>query len=220
MPKPDRGVPSRLRVLHRELAACTVCPKMVRPVVHGPPIDARILVVGQAPGPREGKFGRPFAWTAGKTLFAWLAGPTGANEAEIRERIYFAAVARCFPGKAPGGGDRKPDETEIAACRRWLVAETEILKPELVIPIGSLAIGEVLGPGAFPPGSTLARVIGSKRRAVYHGARVDVIPLPHPSGVSTWHRTEPGGTLLGRALALLGAHPTVRGAFAKGPTSS
>lgn len=197
-----------LRVLHFALSRCTKCPKMVRPVVHGPAILSPILVIGQAPGPREGALGRPFAWTAGKTLFRWLATPTGADEKTIRERVYFSAVARCFPGKAKGGGDRKPDPTEIAACRPWLARETELLQPELVIPVGSLAIAEVLGHTG-----KLDAIIGAKKRARYHGVDVDVIPLPHPSGASTWHRVEPGLSLLRRALGLLGEHPTVRRSF-------
>ena len=198
----------QLRVLHAELARCTKCPNMVRPVVHGPAIETPIFVLGQAPGPREGALGRPFAWTAGKTLFRWLAEPTGADEDTIRRRVYFAAVARCFPGKAKGGGDRKPDPTEIAACKPWLERETHLLRPELVVPVGALAIAEVLGHTG-----KLDAIIGTKKRARYHGVDVDVIPLPHPSGASTWHRVEPGVTLFRRALNLLAKHPAIRSQF-------
>ncbi len=183
---------------------------MVRPVVHGPPIASPILVVGQAPGPREGALGRPFAWTAGKTLFAWLRGPTGADEAVLRERIYFSAVARCFPGKAKGGGDRKPDEDEILACRKWLRAEAEILAPQLVIPVGGLAIAQVLGHAG-----KLDAIVGTRKRITWHGVACEAIALPHPSGASTWHRTEPGKKLLARALGLLEEHPVVKATFAR-----
>ena len=67
----------------------------------------RVLLVGQAPGDKEPVLGRPFAWTAGKTLrrgFTSLAW----SEDEVRDRVYFAAVCRCFPGKRPEGGDRVP----------------------------------------------------------------------------------------------------------------
>src|SRR5580693_9285334 len=112
-----RGVLQRLGVLHQELDACTACPNMIRPVVHGPPVDSRIVLIGQAPGPREGSFGRPFAWTAGKTMFRWFGEALGVDEETFRARVYIAAVARCFPGKATGGGDRRPDADEIARCR-------------------------------------------------------------------------------------------------------
>src|SRR5690348_5384304 len=110
----------RLRLLHTEMESCKACPKMIGPVVHGPPVVTRILLIGQAPGPREGGFGRPFAWTAGKTLFQWFERALGVTEAEFRSHVYMAAVARCFPGKAKGGGDRKPDPDEILRCQAHL----------------------------------------------------------------------------------------------------
>jgi uracil-DNA glycosylase len=183
---------------------------MVGPVVHGPAILTPVLLVGQAPGPHEGKLGRPFAWTAGKTLFKWIQEATGADEARVREAIYFAAVARCFPGKAKGGGDRRPDPTEIASCRPFLERETRILQPELVLPVGTLAIAEVLGHTG-----PLAEVVGTQQRARYHGVPCDVIALPHPSGASTWHRMEPGKTLLAKAMQLVAAHPALRQALGR-----
>src|ERR1043165_4894202 len=101
---------------------------MIGPVVHGPPVLSKVFLVGQAPGPHEGKFGKPFAWTAGRTLFRWFEESMGIPEEKFRERIYMAAVARCFPGKANGGGDRKPDPKEIEACRTFLVREVDILQ--------------------------------------------------------------------------------------------
>jgi uracil-DNA glycosylase len=199
-----------LKVLHAELDACRACPEMIGPVVHGPPVPSAILLVGQAPGPREGSFGRPFAWTAGKTLFRWFEEATGASEDAVRASIYFAAVARCFPGKAKGGGDRKPDPVEVDNCRTFLEREVGILRPKLVVPVGTLAIREVLGHEG-----PLAEVVGTRRRARYHGADVDVIALPHPSGASTWHRVEPGKSLLGRAMRLLASHPEVKRALAR-----
>ena len=196
---------AKLQAVHRALQACRACPKMVGPVVHGPAVPSRILLVGQAPGPREGSFGRPFAWTAGRTLFRWFEEALGATEAEVRERIYFAAVARCFPGKAPGGGDRRPDPQEIERCGAFLRREVDALQPRLVLPVGTLAIEQVLGVKG-----PLSGVVGTVHRAQYHGIELDVLPLPHPSGASTWHRTEPGKGLLYQALRLLACHPEVK----------
>lgn len=181
--------------------------------VHGAAIEARILLVGQAPGPHEAKLGRPFAYTAGRTLFKWFAR-AGVTEEEFRARVYMAAVARCFPGKATkGAGDREPDAAEIANCRRHLAREVEALAPELILAVGRLAITEVLGPERFTKKNTLADVVGTRLRATFHGRDVDVIALPHPSGVSSWPNTEPGKTKLARALALLEKHPAWRGSF-------
>src|SRR5687768_14681531 len=120
-----------LMEVHRDLDACRACTGMIGPVVHGPPVLSKIFLVGQAPGPHEGKFGRPFAWTAGKTMFRWFEQFTGIDEETFRAHVYMAAVARCFPGKAKGGGDRKPDAREIDACRPFLEREVAILKPRL-----------------------------------------------------------------------------------------
>jgi uracil-DNA glycosylase len=205
------AVVRKLKVLHAELDACSACSDMIGPVVHGPALDTRVLLVGQAPGVHEGSRMKPFAWTAGKTLFRWLEQATGANEEQIREAIYFSAVARCFPGKAKGGGgDRVPSPPEILRCRRFLEGEAKILKPELLLPVGALAISEVLGKKG-----PLVDVIGSQQRVRYHGVECDMIALPHPSGASTWHRMEPGKALLEGALALVAAHPAIRAALAR-----
>jgi uracil-DNA glycosylase len=182
---------------------------MVGTPVHGAPVVSRILLVGQAPGPREASLGRPFAWTAGRTLFVWLQKATGADEATVRAHVYISAVARCFPGKAPGGGDRRPDPTEVETCRQWLSAEVALLRPRLIVPVGTLAIESVLGHRG-----KLLEVVGRLERLRVFGQRVDVLPLPHPSGASTWHRMEPGKTLLKKALLLLARHPEVKAAFA------
>ncbi|MBI5688596.1 MAG: uracil-DNA glycosylase family protein [Verrucomicrobia bacterium] len=186
------------------LRACTRCPRMHKPVVVGRPTPSRILLVGQAPGDKEPKLGRPFAWTAGKTLFKWFHGALGWTEDEVRERVYFAAVCRCFPGKRPEGGDRVPAPEEIAACAAWLDREFELLQPRLVLPVGKLAITRFLGE------RPLIETIGRSFPITAAGRTADCIPLPHPSGASPWHRIEPGKTLLARALRLVARHEAVR----------
>ena len=171
-------------VLHEELDACRACPDMIGPVVHGPPVPSRIFLLGQAPGPREGRIGKPFAWTAGRTLFRWFEEALGVAEEELRAGVYMAAVARCFPGKAKGGGDRRPAPDEIARCRTFLEREVAICRPELILPVGTLAIEQVLGHRG-----PLVEVVGQPREVRWHGASATAIALPHPSGASTWHRS-------------------------------
>lgn len=172
---------------------------MIPPVVTGQPVASKVLLVGQAPGIKEGVMGRPFAWTAGKTLFKWFAS-IGLAEQAFRSRVYMAAVCRCFPGKNPNGGDRVPTEQEIRNCSRWLDAEIVLLRPELIIPVGRLAIEQFMEVGR------LVDVIGHEFELEENGDMIDVIPLPHPSGASTWHRTEPGIRLLRKSLTLIEHH--------------
>ena len=173
---------------------------MQGPVVMGEPVRSKVLLVGQAPGFKEIEVHRPFAWTAGKTLFRWFE-EVGLDESGFRRRVYMAAVCRCFPGKNPKGGDRVPDATEIANCEGWLRDEIRLLRPRLVIPVGKLAIQQ------FVEVERLKDVVGGVLPVERFGATFDLIPLPHPSGASTWHRTEPGKSLLASALAELDRHP-------------
>ena len=183
-----------------ELRACTACPKMIKPVVVGSPVVTPVISIGQAPGDREGPAGKPFAWTAGKTLFKWFES-IGVDEAQYRSSIYMAAVCRCFPGKNPKGGDRVPSKQEIQNCWSWLEREMDLLQPKLLIPIGKLAIEQLI------PVEKLTDAVGQVHTFEHSGRKLDVIALPHPSGLSTWFKMEPGKTLLRHSLDLIAEHP-------------
>ena len=181
------------------LRACRKCPAMIPPVITGIPVNSKIMLIGQAPGDREGELGKPFGWTAGKTLFKWFAS-IGLEEETFRQQVYIAAVCRCFPGKKPKGGDRVPSKDEIAQCKPWLEAEFEIMRPDLILPIGKLAISQ------FIEVDKLIDVIGQSFKKEIGGRTVEIIPLPHPSGASTWHQRSPGKDLLEQALKLIERH--------------
>ena len=206
-----QATPQRTLQLLREhqlaLRGCSACANMQRPPIVGTAVPSRVLLVGQAPGDKEPALGRPFAWTAGKQLFKWFA-PLGLNEEQFRARVYIAAVCRCFPGKNPTGGDRVPSPEEVSRCRPWLEREIELLRPELIVPVGRVAIEQ------FLPARPLVEQIGRAVQITRGRVCTDVIPLPHPSGASTWPRAEPGKTLTASALALIGAHPAWRALLA------
>ena len=198
-------VAERLAEHVADVRACVQCPRMRRPAVPGYPTVSRTMLIGQAPGRHEPVVGRPFAWTAGKTLFRWFREGCGVEEEPFRRSVYMTAVCRCFPGENTQGGDRVPDRSEVAECARWLGAEFAILRPELVIPVGRLAILQLLPP------APLTEIIGRSFRGRYAGHECDVIPLPHPSGASPWPRIEPGLGLTRQALALIREHPAFPG---------
>ncbi len=203
-------VVAELERVHAEIRALRL-PGFAGEPVHGPAIASRVFLLGQAPGPHEAKLGRPFAWKAGKTLFSWFERAVGATEEQVRGRVYMAAVVRCFPGKSAGGGDRVPSAEEIRASRPFIEREIAALQPKLVIPVGRLAIAEVLGRD-----EPIAAVVGRELRVHFHGVELDAVCLPHPSGASTWFKLEPGRTLLERALRILARHPEIRRAFRRG----
>ena len=185
------------------LVQCRRCPRMLPPPVSGGAVLSKVMLVGQAPGVREPVLGRPFAWTAGKTLFRWMEEFCGLNEASFRSLVYFAAVCRCFPGKAPGGSDRVPAPDEIRNCSSWMNDEFQILRPRLVIPVGKLAIAQFM---AF---EKMDEVISRKFVLDHNGVKFDFIPLPHPSGASPWPRVSPGRELTIRALKKIARHPEI-----------
>ena len=187
-----------------ELLQCRRCPRMKSTPVSGGAIVSDVMIIGQAPGPREPVLLRPFAHTAGQTLFRWFEEFCGMNEAAVRSKIYFAAVCRCFPGKNSSGGDRVPAPDEIRNCSSWMDDEIRILRPRLIIPVGRLAIVQ------FIDCAKLVKVIGRKFRVERAGHRFDMIPLPHPSGASPWHKIPPGLELTKRALELIARHSAIR----------
>jgi uracil-DNA glycosylase len=158
----------------------------------------RAMLVGQAPGQTETRGGKPFAGRAGRTLFRWLER-AGVDEPTAREWLYISAITRCYPGPHPAGrGDRVPSPAERDRCSDWLDEELRIIQPTLIIPVGRLAIDRFLG--ARP----LAELVGLEHHVSYEGGHAMVIPLPHPSGASSWVHQADNRALLDRALDLLG----------------
>jgi len=155
------------------------------------------MLIGQAPGKVEAGSGKPFSGRAGRTLFRWLER-AGLDEATAREKIYISAITRCFPGAHPSGrGDRVPTREEQSRCADWLENELRIIRPGLLIPVGRLAIER------FLPKLPLNELIGTSRVVEHAGGKSTVIPLPHPSGASSWIH-EPGNrSLVDTAIELI-----------------
>ena len=182
------------------LTACRRCAHVpaVLPIVSRARAP-RAMLVGQAPGQTETGGGRPFAGRAGRTLFRWLER-AGIDEPTAREWLYISAITRCYPGPHPSGrGDRVPTPAERERCADWLDEELRILRPSLLIPVGRLAIDRFLGP------RPLAELVGSEHEIVIQGMMVRVVPLPHPSGASSWIHQSGNQALLSSALDLLGS---------------
>jgi uracil-DNA glycosylase len=165
------------------------------------------MLVGQAPGPREVESGRPFHYTAGGRLFGWFAR-LGAPEEEFRRKVFIAASIRCFPGRAPQGGDRVPAPDELQRCRPYLEEELDLLRPSTVIAVGQLAISCFLSDPA-----PLHERVGQMFRIRRGRWSFDMIPLPHPSGRSTWINQPRNRDLLKHALELVAGSRGWRQAF-------
>ncbi len=158
-------------------------------------IGDTVMVVGQAPGHLSVERGVPFAGPGGVILDHWLQ-QAGFAAGALHREVYLSALTRCDPGKNPRGtGDRKPSPPELALCRPYLLRELELVRPQVILPVGGMAIAAFLGP------QRLEDVIG----AAFERNGVLLIPLPHPSGVSRWLNDPANQQLLARALARLSA---------------
>jgi uracil-DNA glycosylase len=193
-----RSLPLLLDAHRAALSECRRCDHgaHVLPVLSGARAP-RVMLVGQAPGQTEATSRRPFNGRAGRTLFRWLER-AGLTEDLAREQIYIAAVTRCYPGPHPSGrGDRVPSPRERERCRDWLVEELRIIRPMLLLPVGKLAIEQF-----FPP-APLDALVGRIHDIEHEGGRSRALPLPHPSGASSWIHAPANARLLDRALSLL-----------------
>ena len=151
------------------------------------------MVVGQAPGKVEAsQTRRPFSGPAGKRLFRWLA-EAGWSEEEFRSLNYMTAITKCYPGPHPAGrGDRVPSKVEQALCKPWLEQELALVQPQVMVPVGGLAIGRFLSSARLDDvvGRLYVRPVddeGLTEWAKQHLSPVArLVPLPHPSGASQW----------------------------------
>jgi uracil-DNA glycosylase family 4 len=180
--------------LHARIRACTKCVgagylPSAFPIVAGNASD-RVMIIGQAPGAVELTTGLPFSGRAGAELRRWLA-EAGIDETHLP---YRTSITKCFPGKAASGaGDRRPSPPEVALCAPWLDAELALVRPRVILLVGTLAIERFWG--RVP----LNEVVGKSR---IDGQRV-LIPLPHPSGASRWLNDPHNRHRLRRALLLV-----------------
>ncbi len=154
------------------------------------PARARVMLVGEAPGRQEDLRGRPFVGRAGRVLDD-LLGAIGLP----REQVYITNVvkSRPFVGPAPGR-NRPPAPAEIAACRGWLDAQIALIRPEIIVAMGRVALEY------FAPGARISAVHG---RALLRDGRI-VLPVFHPA-VAARHKALADAlredfTVLGRLL--------------------
>jgi uracil-DNA glycosylase len=183
-----------LASLQRDLARCRACVEAGYPLeslpVRAPFAHQRVYMYGQAPGIVEGQERLPWRGRAGQTLRRWLE----MDEETFYTTFYCASVTRCYPGRAPSGrGDRTPTPREQDLCEFWRDRELELLRPRLIVTVGGLALRRMLGV------TQLTDAIGER----FERDGVPVVPLPHPSGASSWPNLPANRTRLELALRLV-----------------
>ena len=166
-----------LALLQRDSRVCRACAEAGYPLESLPIVQPfrgqRAYMFGQAPGVVEGQERLPWRGRAGRTLRRWLE----LDEEAFYATFYCASVTRCYPGKAPSGrGDRTPTPREQELCSFWRDWELRLIRPALIVPVGGLAARRLLGL------KSVTECVGSR----FELDEAVAIPLPHPSGASSW----------------------------------
>jgi uracil-DNA glycosylase len=163
--------------LQRDNRVCRACAEEGFPLESLPVVlpytGQRAYLFGQAPGIQEGQERLPWRGRAGQTLRRWF----GLDEDTFYSTFYCASVTRCYPGRAPSGrGDRTPTPREQDLCAFWRDWELRLLQPQLIVTVGGLAARALLG----------VKSVGECVGLRYELDGATAIPLPHPSGASSW----------------------------------
>lgn len=153
-----------LAQIAEEIKVCTRCElhrTRTKSVPGEGPADARIMLIGEAPGWNEDKQGRPFVGAAGKFLEELLAA-AGLT----RDEVFITNVVKSRP---PGNRDPLPDE--IAACAPFLERQIEVIDPEVIVTLGRFSMAR------WFPGERISRIHGQPKRV---GRRL-IVPMYHPA---------------------------------------
>jgi DNA polymerase len=165
---------ARLQRLADEAAGCQACDlyrNATQTVFGEGRADARIMLVGEQPGDQEDKAGEPFVGPAGRILDKAL-GDVGL----ARDDVYITNAVKHFKWTAKGKRriHQRPSAGEVAACKRWLCAELDVVDPEVVVVLGATA-GQAMFGSRFRVGAARGQVLDFEGRPA--------IATIHPSAV-------------------------------------
>jgi uracil-DNA glycosylase family protein len=131
-----------LREAARFCRACDLWERATQAVFGEGPEDARMMLVGEVPGDREDREGRPFVGPAGRELDRALEA-VGIERGEV----YVTNAVKHFRFEERGKRriHQRPDAGQIRACRPWLRAEIDVIRPEAIVVLGATAAKSLLG---------------------------------------------------------------------------
>lgn len=171
-PIPDKPT---LPALRAAAAGCKACPlwKLGTQTVFGEgKTTALVMMVGEQPGDKEDLQGRPFVGPAGAVLDKALAA-AGID----RKDVYVTNIVKHFKWEPRGKRrlHKKPNSLEISACRPWLDAEINVVKPQVVVLLGATAAQGILG--------SQFRVTQQRGQWVQSNIASQVMATVHPSSI-------------------------------------
>ena len=169
-----------LKKIKEEVISCRKCSlykTRTCPVIGEGNHQAKIVFVGEGPGASEDRTGYPFCGAAGKILDELL------NAVEIkREEVYICNILKCRPP-----GNRDPQKEEIEACVPYLEKQIEIIKPEVVCPLGRFAMEFLMEKfGLKDQVQGISKIHGKvfESRSLFQ--KITLIPFYHPA-VATYN---------------------------------
>ena len=171
LPEPGAGLDA-LREAARGCRGCDLWKPATQTVFGEGPADATFVLVGEVPGDREDRAGRPFVGPAGRELDRALEA-AGIDRAET----YVTNAVKHFRFEERGKRriHQKPDAKQVKACRPWLLAELDTLRPEVLVLLGATAAKSLLG--------SRFRLMAERGRPLDSDLAPVVIATIHPSAI-------------------------------------
>lgn len=166
----------KYRLLTDEIIRCTKCrlsSGRIHAVPGEGPVPCRIMFIGEAPGEKEDRSGRPFAGRAGKVLQD-LLGSIGLS----RKDVFITSILKCRPP-----GNRDPRGDEIASCRPYLHRQIALLRPSVIVPMGRFSAAVTLEQFGMSPGR-ISEIHGHTFRMETPYGGIILFPVYHPAVVT------------------------------------
>jgi DNA polymerase len=169
VPEVDDARAATLAAVVGEVRACTRC-RLHASRIQGVPGEgdpnARLMLVGEAPGAEEDRTGRPFVGRAGQ-LLTELLGEVGLPRASV-------FIANVLKSRPPG--NRNPEPDEIAACSPYLLRQISAIRPLMIGTLGAFASRLILDTR-----EPMGELRGRPRRTRFGGLDLVVYPMFHPA---------------------------------------
>jgi len=175
-----KDIEQKLKKIKEEVISCRKCSlykTRTCPVIGEGNHQTKIVFVGEGPGASEDRTGYPFCGAAGKILDELL------NAVEIkREEVYICNILKCRPP-----GNRDPQKEEIEACVPYLEKQIEIIKPEVVCPLGRFAMEFLMEKfGLKDQIQGISKIHGKAFESRSLFQKITLIPFYHPA-VATYN---------------------------------
>jgi DNA polymerase len=135
-------------------------------------IEAKIMFIGEAPGEKEAKTGRPFVGASGRFLNELLQS-IGMN----REDIYITNIVKDRPPN-----NRNPSVKEIRLYQPFLLRQIDIIRPEVIVPLGRFSMEFILNQFNAPEkGQKISELHGKQLKGTAPYGEITIVPLYHPA---------------------------------------